>query len=287
MQHDTFDKILKKLQTDLDNITADIDKDNKKKEYLNNSIKELTAKKNDIDKIVGDYEKEFNNITEKNAEFKDYVERKESMTASLGEQKKKEIDKKIEEENKKVVNKENKNISQIQADLTKLLKEDLPNAKINLMKTQSNLKSEQETYEDFKTWLKNYQKELQNKAKKMDVLKTSIDDYIKKSELEELYFFIKESNAFSENLKEYAKEPSKFKSELVGKWKAMNDAMENVHDSEASLMTINYEIEAKNSDLQRLEAERSSKILEDIGKLGTCETDETNETDKTNEAYKS
>ena len=272
MQDDTLDKILEKLKQDLDDITTDIDKDNKTKEYLNNSIKELTAKKNDIDKIVGDYEKEFNNITEKNAEFQDYVERKKPMTDILGEQKKQGIDKKIDEENKKV--------SPVQAEITRLLKEELPKAKTSLMEAQSNLKAKQEIYEDFKTWLKNYQKELQNKPKKLDDLKTSVDNYIKKSELEELYFYIKESNAFSENLQEYAK-PSELKSKLEDKWKALNAAMENVQKFEASLMRIQNDIEANQKKLTELEKKRLSEILKYIAELGTCETDET---DKTKEA---
>ena len=139
MHHDP-DSILDNLRTDLDNITNGIDKDNKKKEYLDKSIKELTAKKTEIDKIVGDYEKEFNNITEKNSEFQDYVERKKPITDSLGDKRQK-IEKIIEEESQNVLTVENE---------LNILLTALPEAKTKLKEDQRNLTIKQEAYEDSK-----------------------------------------------------------------------------------------------------------------------------------------
>lgn len=279
MRHESVSILLDKLRKELDDTTSDIDKDNKKKEYLTNNIKELTDKKNEIDKIVGDYEKEFNKLIEKNAEFQGYVESKKPMTDSLGD-KKQDITRIINEQNEKVLPTKN--------ELKKLLNEDLPNAKTGLLNAQSNLTIKQKDYEDFKTWLKDYPKELQNKSKELDGLKTSIDDYIKKiddyikkdelaelkDELAELYFFIKESNAFSENLQQNVEKPGKFKSDLEDKWKNINVEMRNVRNSEDSLRETQYKIEEKRKELIRLEAERLKKILEKIADLGACETAE-------------
>ena len=273
MHHDP-ESILKNLGKDRDEITTGIDKDNKKKEYLDKSIKELTAKKNEIDKIVGDYEKEFNNITEKNSEFKDYVERKEHITDSLGDKRQK-IEKIVKEENEKV--------SPTEIELDDLQKA-LPAAKTKLKESQRNLTIKQENYEDSKAWLKNYQKEFQSKLKRLDELKKSIDDYVKKSELEETYFFTKESTTFSNDLQKYLKEPSGFKSDLVEKWKAINVEMANVHDSEESLRTIQNNIEVCQQKLIGLKEERLSNILKNVADLGICETDKTDETAKTYES---
>lgn len=286
MHHNTaiLDGEIRELQDKLDETASGIDINSKKKENLNNNIKELIAKKSEIEKILSDYEREYNNIKDKDDELKDYVERRRHLTDDLGEYNIGEIN--------KIFNEESKQLLKYRDDLKNLIDKELPKYKTNLMEAQNNLTAKQKTYEDLKEQLKEYQKEFPTESKKIDDLRKSIDNYIKESELAELYFSFIESEFFSKNLKNHFRDPSKFKYDLLENWKAVKGAMENVNNCEDALKKTQNDIEALKKKLIWLETTRLEIILKRVGELGKCECEtsepyETSKTSKTSETSES
>jgi len=247
------DEKLNGLKDELKTIEIQIDTKNKRKEDLKKDIAEFESIKKDVDKIVNNYENVSSNFETDKIGLENYAKNKKPMIEGVIEEDKKEaVDGIITEVEEK--------ITEIES-ITKGLHNNITNANKSLQDAQVSLKAKQESFDG----LKNYQKVIHEQFQNLIELKKSIEVHDENSEIEEMYFLILElENNLSKTI---PKAPDFLESELYEKWEEMYTEKENLRTKENELKIAQNNYDTKQQELESLKKNRTTEILNKIGKL--------------------